>query len=130
QKATYDGTTFYRVHLNLGGAMQGWIKEKDLTLYRLTNPTTHTKKYTVARKNDYLLTNPWGNSYLRIAQLINYGKQAFQAPRTYSSTKEVLSADKFMGDIISKGVATEHRWHPGITGTKIIKVGTVEFPLR
>ncbi|WP_017548096.1 GW dipeptide domain-containing protein [Salinicoccus carnicancri] len=82
QKATYNGTTFYRVHSNLGGAMQGWIKEKDLTLYRLTNPTNHTKKYTVARKNDYLLTNPWGTSYQRVSQLSKYGNQVFQAQKS------------------------------------------------
>lgn len=82
QKATYNGTAFYRVHSNLGGAMQGWIKEKDLDLYKLTNPVTHNKKYTAGRKNEYLLTNPWGTSYQRIAQLSKYGNSVFQAQKS------------------------------------------------
>src|SRR5699024_4457856 len=51
------------------------------TLFR-SNPTNHTKKYTVARKNDYLLTNPWGTSYQRVSQLSKYGNQVFQAQKS------------------------------------------------
>ncbi|WP_020006173.1 GW dipeptide domain-containing protein [Salinicoccus albus] len=82
QKATYNGDTFYRVHSNMGGAMQGWIKNGDLDLYMLTAPKTHDKKYSVARENDYLLTNPWGTSSQRVNRLSSYGDSVFQAEKS------------------------------------------------
>src|SRR5699024_9087770 len=54
QKAVHDGTTYYRVHKNYEGAMQGWVKEKDLRLFHLSDSRKHTKDYAVSRDNEYL----------------------------------------------------------------------------
>src|SRR5699024_8678214 len=39
QKATYNGTTFYRVHSIIDGAMQGWLQTNDLYYTLMQNPT-------------------------------------------------------------------------------------------
>src|SRR5699024_682216 len=79
QKAVYDGTTYYRVHKNYEGAMQGWVKEKDLRLFRLSDSKKHTKDYAVSRDNEYLLTNPWGTDEQTVKRLDKYDTRLFRA---------------------------------------------------
>src|SRR5699024_9394896 len=82
QKAVYDRTTYYRVHKNYEGAMQGRVKEKDLRLFHLSDSRKHTKDYAVSRDNEYLLTNPWGTDEQTVKRLDKYDTRLFRAEDT------------------------------------------------
>src|SRR5699024_5849768 len=82
QKAVHDGTTYYGVHKNYEGAMQGWVKEKDLRLFHLTDSTKHMKDYAVSRDNEYLLTNPWGTDEQIVKRLDKYDTRHFRAEKS------------------------------------------------
>src|SRR5699024_1075878 len=82
QRAVYDGVTYYRVHSDIDGAMQGWIKENDLDKWRIFGPDAHKKQYSVIDKNDYLLETPYGTSLQRVSKLNKYGNVAFQSQKS------------------------------------------------
>src|SRR5699024_4672153 len=79
QKAKYNGTTYYRVHQDLNGAMQGWVKEKDLRLFNISETINHTRDYAINKSGQHLLTNPWGTSEQQKAALDDYDTKLFRA---------------------------------------------------
>src|SRR5699024_3913130 len=61
--------------------MQGWIQKEDLDLWSLGEAKAHRKDYSIARKNEYLLTNPWGSSSQTVKKLSTYGNSLFKAEK-------------------------------------------------
>src|SRR5699024_8489419 len=47
EQAVYDGTTYYKIHNGINGAMQGWMKKKDLQTYDLGKVRNHSGTYSV-----------------------------------------------------------------------------------
>src|SRR5699024_3408715 len=51
EQAEYDGTTYYKIHNSLNGAMQGWMKKNDLQTYGLGKVRSHSGTYSVKHDN-------------------------------------------------------------------------------
>src|SRR5699024_11912513 len=65
QKAVFDGETYYRVNRNYGDRMQGWVKEENLSLYKMFSENNHKKTYELSSRSGHLLSDPWGTKEQR-----------------------------------------------------------------
>src|SRR5699024_4646762 len=66
EKADYSGTTYYKIHNGLDGAMQGWMKANDLQTFGLGNVRNHSGSYTVKHDSFDLFSDPYGDSSQKI----------------------------------------------------------------
>ncbi|WP_415654032.1 N-acetylglucosaminidase, partial [Salinicoccus roseus] len=83
KKAVYKGNTFYLIYREYGDRMQGWMKEKDLNLWNLSEENKHNKTYSLSSRTGGLSTDPWGTSKQYINPLTAYQEGAvFQAEKT------------------------------------------------
>src|SRR5699024_3581845 len=82
EQAEYDGTTYYKIHNSLNGAMQGWMKKQDLQTYGLGKVRNHNGTYIVKHDNFGLFSDPYGNSAQRIDSLKNYKNSPFKVEKS------------------------------------------------
>ncbi|SDL08955.1 GW dipeptide domain-containing protein [Lacicoccus qingdaonensis] len=82
EQADYDGTTYYKIHNGLDGAMQGWMKKNDLQIFGLGKVRNHSGSYTVKHDDFDLYTDPYGNLSQRIGSLKNYKNTPFKAEKS------------------------------------------------
>ncbi|MFD2830024.1 N-acetylglucosaminidase [Corticicoccus populi] len=83
EKAVYNGETYYKIHKNLQGPSQGWMKSTDLKIFNLLAERKHSKKYSIkpSKKNDFLLSDPWGYKNQQTKRLNSFGNSAFQTSK-------------------------------------------------
>src|SRR5699024_8768121 len=82
EKADYSGTTYYKIHNGLDGAMQGWMKANDLQTFGLGNIRNHSGSYTVKHDSFDLFSDPYGDSSQKIGSLKNYKNTPFKAEKS------------------------------------------------
>ncbi|MDB0579530.1 N-acetylmuramoyl-L-alanine amidase [Salinicoccus roseus] len=76
-EASYGGEKFYRVHSGYEGAMQGWMKAKDLNLWAINEKTPKKALFELSTTNGALLSQPWGTEKQHIKSLTSYQKGSF-----------------------------------------------------
>src|SRR5699024_8986745 len=72
KKAVYDGESYYRVYREYGDRMQGWVKEENLSLYKMFSEKNHKKNYELSSRSGNLLSDPWGTNKQSIMKLTNF----------------------------------------------------------
>ena len=82
EQAEYGGTTYYKIHNSLNGAMQGWMKKQDLQTYGLGKVINHSGTYSVKHDNFSLFSDPYGNSAQRIGSLKSYKNSTFKVEKS------------------------------------------------